>query len=82
MDMDGNIRHRWQLDFLTAFPDYPRQWLDPKDLRFWLERSEFRGLWTPDLDAFEGDLFHTNSLFVLDGSLSDRLPAFRPGPTT
>jgi hypothetical protein len=27
MDMDGNVLHRWQLDFLTAFPDYPRQWL-------------------------------------------------------
>jgi hypothetical protein len=44
-----------------------------------LERSEFRGLWTPDLDAFQGDLFHTNSLAVLDGRHAGRLPALRRG---
>lgn len=29
--------------------------------------------------SFEGDIFHTNSVEVLDGSLEDRLPAFKAG---
>jgi len=42
-----------------------------------LERSEFAPLWSPPPDR--RDLFHTNTLHVLDGRLEDRLPAFRRG---
>jgi Arylsulfotransferase (ASST) len=41
------------------------------------ERSDY----APLLQSMEprGDLFHTNTLKILDGTLSDRLPAFRKG---
>jgi hypothetical protein len=41
------------------------------------ERSDY----APLLQGMEprGDLFHTNTLKILDGTLSDRLPAFRKG---
>lgn len=42
-----------------------------------IEASDFRGLL--DLTKKKGDLFHTNTLELLDGSLSDRLPAFAAG---
>jgi hypothetical protein len=44
-----------------------------------LERSAYRHLWQPDGRWFLGDLFHTNSLALLDGGAAGRLPAFRRG---
>ena len=43
-----------------------------------LERSEFRELWNTE-PAKMGDLFHTNTLEVLDGHISHELPAFAAG---
>ncbi|UCE87401.1 MAG: hypothetical protein JSU66_06710, partial [Deltaproteobacteria bacterium] len=43
-----------------------------------LERSEFADLWRKS-ERRTGDLFHTNTLEVLDGRLADRIPAFRKG---
>jgi hypothetical protein len=42
--------------------------------RFW-EREKTRRL----ADSDPADLFHTNSIEILDGRLADRLPAFRAG---
>jgi hypothetical protein len=43
-----------------------------------LERSGFDDLWDP-ADARMGDLFHTNTLEVLDGRIAQDLPAFAAG---
>jgi len=43
-----------------------------------LERSEFNHLWDP-ADARMGDLFHTNTLELLDGRIAHELPAFAAG---
>lgn len=42
------------------------------------ENSEYRKLYS-EQNRTRGDLFHTNSLEVLDDRLSDRMPAFRAG---
>jgi hypothetical protein len=42
------------------------------------ERSEFNAYWDPDLLLF-GDIFHTNTLEVLDGSLAATHPEFSAG---
>lgn len=51
-----------------------------------LERSDFVSLLAnavpeaaDSASFFAGDIFHTNSISVLDGGLADRLPAFRRG---
>ncbi len=44
-----------------------------------LEGSEWSRLWTTGGQRALGDIFHTNSLALLDGSLAERLPAFRRG---
>ena len=44
-----------------------------------LERSAFLDLWdSSQIDPF-GDIFHTNTIEVLDGRLANDLPAFRRG---
>ena len=43
-----------------------------------LERSDFSDLWQPNLRLF-GDVFHTNTVSVLDGRLESKLPGFRAG---
>jgi hypothetical protein len=43
-----------------------------------LERSEFDHLWDPTY-ARLGDLFHTNTVEVLDGRIAHELPAFAAG---
>jgi len=43
-----------------------------------VRRSEFQEL-AARVTARRGDLLHTNSLHALDGSLAERLPAFRAG---
>lgn len=43
------------------------------------ENSDFRNSLIVFNMRRTGDLFHTNSVDVLDGSLSDRIPAFRKG---
>jgi hypothetical protein len=42
------------------------------------ENSEFASLWLAS-EQRTGDLFHTNTLEVLDGRLADRVPAFAKG---
>lgn len=44
-----------------------------------LENSEFSNLWDPCGKRLFGDLFHTNTLELLDGRLEQRIPAFRKG---
>ena len=43
-----------------------------------LEKSEFADVWHASRKR-EGDVFHTNSLEVLDGRTADRLPLFQKG---
>jgi hypothetical protein len=42
------------------------------------DKSEFKKIWV-DAKSWRGDIFHTNSLVVLDGRLAPRVPAFRKG---
>jgi len=169
IDMEGRVLHRWRVDFLEIWPDYPSEWLhagaeyfrrawlfengemlaifegigiiriDRDSNLLWaqpnkahhdlqvmpngdiyvltrkgriierldptkpvledfvtilgpdgqekqrvslleaLERSTFRELWdSSQIDRF-GDIFHTNTIEVLDGRLANDLPAFRRG---
>jgi hypothetical protein len=43
-----------------------------------LESSEFRDLWNTGRTKF-GDIFHTNTIELLDGSIAHELPAFAAG---
>jgi hypothetical protein len=43
------------------------------------ERSEFRDLWDFRRKGARGDLFHANTVAVLDGRLADEIPAFQRG---
>ncbi|MDJ0847388.1 MAG: arylsulfotransferase family protein [Myxococcota bacterium] len=44
-----------------------------------LEESAWSHLWTTGGQRALGDIFHTNSVALLDGRLAERLPAFRRG---
>ena len=44
-----------------------------------LERSEFMGFWPSEEAARVGDVFHTNSIEVLDGRFAERAPWLRAG---
>lgn len=43
-----------------------------------VEKSEFNALWRRDLKN-SGDIFHTNTVHVLDGRVAETLPAFKKG---
>jgi hypothetical protein len=69
---DGTLRRR--LSLLEAYQNAGTQhsWTEASR-RFW-EKEKTRKLAFP-----RGDIFHTNSLAVLDGRIADRVPAFRSG---
>jgi len=67
-------------DFVTLLDPEGRELRRISLLRAF-EESEFRGVWR-DSEARRGprgDVFHTNSLEILDGRFADREPAFREG---
>jgi hypothetical protein len=65
-------------DFVTVFDAQGNEKRSVSLLAAFL-RSEYRERFAPDPDQFMGDVFHTNTLEVLDGRLAERLPAFRAG---
>jgi hypothetical protein len=72
LDADGNEKSRSSiLDIFDNSPD-EHSWLRAWEI-FWAKESNIQLAYNPK------DLFHTNSVEVLDGKIADRAPAFRKG---
>jgi hypothetical protein len=65
-------------DFVTVLDEDGRELRSVSVLEA-LERSDFASIMRTFHAMKGGDIFHTNALVLLDGTLSDRLPAFRKG---
>jgi hypothetical protein len=72
LDADGNERRR--ISLLDCYENAAGEHDWREAARAFWEKEKTRGL-----AANPGDIFHTNSLHVLDGRLSDKLPAFARG---
>jgi hypothetical protein len=64
-------------DFISTLDEHGRE-TDRISILEAMERSPFRKAWDKS-GRRSGDLFHTNTLVWLDGSLADRVPEFRRG---
>ncbi len=65
-------------DYITVLDVAGREKTRISILECFQNASEYEHLWLP-VAKHGGDAFHTNTVFLIDGRISERIPAFRKG---